>query len=262
MTRNANPGAPILGHTQHGAGPERVLVMHDWLGDHTIWDPIAPYLDGATFTYVFVDLRGYGKSRDIAGRYTVEEIASDSLALADALGWQRFHLIGHSMTGMATQRIAADAAPRIKSAIAVCPISAAGNRLDEATRAFLLSTTENDDAFRRLIKFVSPSLGDGFAEAKLRQNRETVARVACAPYLTMLTTADFVEDVRCLATPYLVLIAENDPGLDEAAMKKTFLAHHPNAELAVIPESGHYPMQERPPYFATVVQNFLRKHIG
>jgi len=34
---------------------------------------------------------------------------------------------------------------------------------------------------------------------------------------------------------------------------------HPNAELVTIPNSGHYPMQECSPYFATVIESFLRK---
>ena len=170
--------------------------------------------------------------------------------------------MGHSMTGMATQRLAADAPARIKSAIAVCPISAAGNRLDEAALTFFASAMENDDAFRRLINFVSGGLGAQWVEEKLRQNRATVVPACRAGYLKMLTTTDFVDEVRGLETPYLVVIGEKDPGLDEAAMKRTFLTWHPNAELSIIPNCAHYPMQECPPYFATVVETFLRKHVG
>lgn len=251
-----------IGYTQYGAGPEHVLVMHDWNGDHTTYDPILPYLDTNTFTYVFVDLRGYGKSRGIAGEYTVNEISEDCLKVADALGWERFHVMGHSMTGMATQRIAADAPARIKSAIAVCAISAAGSQSNEETLRFLNNTIENDDAFRRLIKFVSGNLSDQWANAKLRQNCETVDRECRPGYLHMMAKTNFVDEVRGLETPYLIVVAENDPGLDEAAMKKTFFAWHPNAELLVVRNCGHYPMQERPPYFAMVVENFLRKQIG
>ena len=118
--------ALTIGYTCLGNGPEHVLVMHDWNGDHTTYDATAAYLDGSAFTYAFVDLRGYGKSRDISGDYTVAEVAADCLAVVDELGWQRFHVMGHSMTGMATQRIALDAGSRVKSAIAVCPVSAAG----------------------------------------------------------------------------------------------------------------------------------------
>lgn len=253
--------ATTIGYTLHGTGAEHVLVMHDWNGDHTTYDAMIPYLDAATFTYAFVDLRGYGKSRDVAGEYTVREIANDCMEVVDHLGWQRFHLIGHSMTGMATQRIAADAPSRVKSAIAVCPMSAAGSQIDDATFGFFASTTENDDAFRRLIKFVTGRLSDRWAEVKLRQNRATVSPGCRLGYLTMFTKTNFVADVKGLATPYLIVVGENDPGLDEAAMKQTFLAWHPNAELLAIPNCGHYPMQECPPYFATAIENFLRRPI-
>lgn len=96
---------------------------------------------------------------------------------------------------------------------------------------------------------------------KLRQNRETVAPACRAGYLTMFSETNFVEEVCGLETPYLVVIAENDPGIDEAAMKETFLAWHPNAELLIIPNSGRHPMQEQPPYFAMVIERFLRRHI-
>lgn len=251
-----------LGYVQHGTGPECVLVMHDWLGDHTTYDAVLPYLDGTAFTYVFADLRGYGKSMALTGRYTVDEISADCLRLADRLGWLRFHLIGHSMTGMATQRIAADIPARIKSAVAVCPVSAAGNRLNDEAKTFFASTAGNDKALRRLIGFVSGGLSGAWAEVKLRQNRTTVASACRAGYLDMLVNTNFVDEVRGLDTPFFVIAGEKDPGLGEEAMRETFLAWHPYANLLMIPNCGHYPMQECPPYFATVVENFLRKHAG
>ena len=111
-----------VGYAQHGDGPEHVLVMHDWNGDHTTYSPAIPYLDGETSTHVFVDLRGYGNSRHLPSDFTVQEISADCLALADRLGWRRCHLIGHSMTGMAAQRVAVDAGTWVKSAVAVRPM--------------------------------------------------------------------------------------------------------------------------------------------
>ncbi|WP_256250007.1 alpha/beta fold hydrolase [Burkholderia ubonensis] len=54
-------------------------------------------------------------------------------------------------------------------------------------------------------------------------------------------------------------VGDKDPGLDSEAMQHTFLAWHPNAELHVISNCGHYPMQECPPYFATVIEHFLKR---
>ncbi|WP_321955628.1 alpha/beta fold hydrolase [Paraburkholderia bannensis] len=248
-----------LGYVRYGNGPICVLVLHDWLGDHSSYDAVMPWLDGHACTYVFADLRGYGLSIELDGEFTVEEIAADCLLLADRLCWSRFHIVGHSMTGMITQRVAANATSRVISAIAVCPVSAAGNRLSPDALAFFSSTIENDDALRRLFGYVSGGLSDTWTEGKTRQNRVTVSSACRRPYLDMLVTADFVDDIRGLETPYLVVVGEKDPGIDADAMRRTFLAWHPNAELQVIPNCGHYPMQECPPYFATVIERFLKR---
>jgi len=42
-------------------------------------------------------------------------------------------------------------------------------------------------------------------------------------------------------------------------MKATFLAWYPNAELEVMQNAGHYPMDETPVALATSIENFLRK---
>lgn len=251
-----------IGHVLVGSGREPVLVLHDWNGDHTTYDAVIPYLDTETFAYAFADLRGYGFSRDVGGVYTIDEIARDCLRLADRLAWARFHVIGHSMTGMATQRLAADAPSRIKSAIAVCPMSAEGSPANSEALAFFQSTTTSEENFRRLIKFVTGGLSDGFASAKWQQFVRTVNPACRDGYLAMFSKTNFVEEVRGLKTPFLVVIGDKDPGLDETAIKKTFLAWHPNAELRVIRNSGHYPMQECPPSFALVVEDYLRRQMG
>ncbi|EGY02565.1 Alpha/beta hydrolase [Nitrospirillum viridazoti Y2] len=253
--------ADILGVTLHGTGPEPVLVLHDWLGDASSYAPMRPYLDEKRYTYAFADLRGYGRSLHLRGACTIDEVAADCLALADHLGWQHFHIMGHSMTGMATQRLAASAPSRVKSAIAVCPLSAAGNPLPDEAAAFFGRTCEDDDAFRRLVKYVT-GLSDQWAEVKLRQNRDRVAPQCRPHYLRMMRTTHFVDEVRGLSTPFLVVVGDRDPGLDAATMERTFLAWHPNATLMVMPNCGHYPMQECPPRFAQMIENFLDSQAG
>jgi 3-oxoadipate enol-lactonase len=191
----------------------------------------------------------------------INKITADCFTLVDQLGWERFHVIGHSMTGMITQRMAADTPHRIKGAVAVCPISAAGNPLNPEALAFFASTCEDDESFRRLVKYVTGGLSDEWVRYKLRQNRERVAPDCRLRYLDMMVGANFVEDVRGLDTPYLVIVGDKDPGLDAEAMKQTFLAWHRNAELQVMPNCGHYPMQECPPYFATIIERFLNREV-
>src|SRR5260370_7491019 len=85
-------------HKAIGSGPEKVIVLHGWFGDHRAYEAVFDHLDTASFTYAFADIRGYGNSRDIDGDYTIGAIACDTLALADKLGWTEFHLVCHSIT--------------------------------------------------------------------------------------------------------------------------------------------------------------------
>jgi len=128
----------ILGHHLYGDGPQGVIVLHDWMGDASEWQEAAPYLDSNAHTFAFADVRGYGQSIDLDGRFDVDEIAADIFALADHLNWETFALIGHSMTGMATQRaLVNDSSRRISKAVAISPVTANGYPADEATKQFL-----------------------------------------------------------------------------------------------------------------------------
>ena len=95
-----------IGHTIFGSGKQGVIVLHGWFGDYSVFEPMLPYLDTETFTYAFVDFRGYGQSRNQAGAHTMAEISADAVALADHLGWKRFHVVGHSMGGTTARYVA------------------------------------------------------------------------------------------------------------------------------------------------------------
>ncbi|MEU3895364.1 hypothetical protein [Streptomyces sp. NPDC029519] len=52
-------------HRLIGTGGHKVLVLHDWFGTSAGWGPFLDYLDGATFSYAFLDYRGYGDRKDV-----------------------------------------------------------------------------------------------------------------------------------------------------------------------------------------------------
>src|SRR5437773_8441243 len=119
-----------IGHNMVGTGPEKVIVLHGWVSDHSAFEPVFPYLDKDMFTYAFMDYRGYGRSRDQAGQHTIAEIGGDALDLADAQGWDRFHLVGHSLGGQALQWLAGHATARVKCGVAINPVQASGLPLE------------------------------------------------------------------------------------------------------------------------------------
>ena len=63
-----------------------VVILNDWMCDTSTWDSARLYLDRTRFTWAFTELRGYGRSRERGGSFTVAEAATDVIELADARG--------------------------------------------------------------------------------------------------------------------------------------------------------------------------------
>jgi pimeloyl-ACP methyl ester carboxylesterase len=82
-----------------GSGLTPVVLLHGNGGDRTHWRRTLPHLSEGRRTVCF-DLRGMGESEAPAdGDYSLEALVEDVRSVADALGLQRFALIGHSFGG-------------------------------------------------------------------------------------------------------------------------------------------------------------------
>jgi 3-oxoadipate enol-lactonase len=254
-----------LGFQSYGNGPTRVLVLHDWFSDHTSWDAALAYLTPERFTYVFADLRGYGASRAIGGSYTLDEASNDAILVADKLGWERFSLIGHSMSGLVVQRIAQMVPERIERIVAITPVAAGGMGLDAGTVGFLQSMALGDDEARLAAvgTMWGTRLSESWARFKLKRWRETASPEAAAKYVEMWGCSDISAGARRVATPMLVIAAAQDaPPFQAAALEASMLPLYPNAQVVSMGESGHYPMQEQPPMLASIVERFLISQVS
>ena len=82
------------------AGPadrEPVVLLHGFPQDARAWDRVAPVLHGAGLRTLAPDLRGYSPMARPRGRsaYRARALAADVLALLDAAGLERAHVVGH-----------------------------------------------------------------------------------------------------------------------------------------------------------------------
>lgn len=81
-----------------------------------------PQVEGLTdrFTVITFDHCGIGSSPRGSHPLTVERMALDALAVADAGNMPRFHVMGHSLGGLIAQHIALTARDRVKSLALLC----------------------------------------------------------------------------------------------------------------------------------------------
>lgn len=90
-----------------------VLALHGWLDNAASFDALAPLLPDVRL--VALDLTGHGRSehRPPGIHYHFVDFIPDVVAAADALGWDRFALLGHSLGGGIASFIAATLSERI-----------------------------------------------------------------------------------------------------------------------------------------------------
>ena len=249
----------MLGYVKHGSGPEPVVVMHEWLGDHSNYDYVVPYFDRDHFSYMLTDLRGYGLSKQMRGQFSAAEAAADVLRLMDALGHQIFHVVGHSMSAMVAQRLAVDAPDRIRSVIAITPVPATGLKMDDDGRKRMTAVIGDDSAAKEAIAArTAKRYGEPWLNHKLAIARSAATSEAMHGYLDMITGTDFVTETVGLRTPLLAIVGEYDiPAYREDNVRNIFGRCYPNFELVVCRESGHYPMLEAPIFLAANIERFL-----
>ena len=101
-----------------GEGPP-VLLLHGYPQTHAMWHKVAPSL-ARDYTVVCPDLRGYGdssKPRGVPGHanYSKRAMALDMVEAMEALGFVKFHVVGHDRGGRVAHRLARDHARRVQT---------------------------------------------------------------------------------------------------------------------------------------------------
>jgi pimeloyl-ACP methyl ester carboxylesterase len=100
-----------------GEGPA-IVLLHGWPQHWWIWRKVIPAL--ATERRVICpDLRGFGWSEAPAGRYEIQELSGDILALLDELELEQVELIGHDWGGYAGFLLCLSAPERIRRYLAL-----------------------------------------------------------------------------------------------------------------------------------------------
>ncbi|MFJ3513640.1 alpha/beta fold hydrolase [Streptomyces sp. NPDC090131] len=248
-----------IAHRRIGTGPVRVIVLHDWFGTSANWGSVLDHLDPEGFSYVFLDYRGYGDRRDVAGRHNLAEIADDVLALADELGWDTFSLLGHSMGGKAVQQVLVRAPERVEKLIGLAPVPAGPYAMDDATHSLFHGAATDPEKRRAILDLVTGNRVSRHWLDRMVAHSLAVSRPeAFAGYLASWQPLDLSAAVKGNTVPVLVLVGEYDLAITPGVMRATWQASYPDCRIVTIPGSGHYPPHETPVAFVTEVEAFLR----
>jgi pimeloyl-ACP methyl ester carboxylesterase len=258
---HADSSGVRIAYEVHGAG-EPVLLIHGLGYGRWGWTPVADRF-AESFLVVLFDNRGLGESDVPPGLYTVAQLADDALAVLDAAGLERAHVVGTSLGGMVAQKLAERRPDRVERLVLACttpggagsyPMPAQTVRLmaeaatlapQVALRRFVVNALAPDadpalvDEITSIRLANPPNLAGWMAQAAAATAFDGLGRLGeiQAPTLVLHGTADSVVDYRNSE-----LIAERIPG----------------AQLEFFPGRGHLFFWEEPERFVRLVTEFLR----
>lgn len=259
---------PLLLHAaESGDGPP-LAILHGLFGSGRNWKSIAARLAAHHHVIAF-DLRNHGASPWVA-TMAYDEMAEDVRASLRALGCSRFALLGHSMGGKIAMRAALrDPASVERLVVAdIAPIAYRPHHLDmvRAMRGLdLAGLRRRAEADARLAQAVP----DPAERAFLLQN--LVFDDGAVRWRINLESIDRAMPDLVGFPPIPPGAIYDGPALFIGGARSDYLrpAHEPEirrlfpkAQIAHIPEAGHWLHAERPQAFLDLVEPFLASEPG
>lgn len=252
-----------------GEGPGLILV-HGFGGAKEDFADHVPTL-ARDHTVVIFDHRGHGasdKPTDPAA-YSLDRLAADTLAVADAAGLGQFRLLGHSMGGMVARRIAINETARLDALLmmdtSAGPIPGFDPSLIDIACDFALA--EGKEALKELLDMASaletPAykrvLADrrGYSEFEARKWADLSEIMWATIARELAYQSDDLPAMALLTCPVLVIVGEQDEPFVIASRRMAEAI--PDAELVTIPNAGHSPQFENPEAWIAALTGFLSK---
>jgi aminoacrylate hydrolase len=113
---NYHTSFPAVHYEMYGSRGPHLLMLHGMMVNSGMFYNMIDHLVD-DYRLVLIDNRGFGKSADLAGPFTVRQMARDALHVLDHLGIEDAHVLGYSLGGLIAQTIALERPERVRSLI-------------------------------------------------------------------------------------------------------------------------------------------------
>ena len=246
-----------------------ILFIHEFGGDHRSWQDQVRHF-GRGWRCIAWSARGYpGSDAPQDERlYGQDFFNRDAIAVLDAAGVDKAHVVGLSMGGYTALMLAA----RFPARVISCTAAGAGSGALAATRAqFIEDARARASEYERAGRIDAGTVGLSPTRVHLL-NKDPIAWRRFAAHLaehpahaaanTLRTVQagraslyDLEAELKGIGAPVLLLVGDEDePCLDVNLWMKRLM---PTARLALLPGSGHVINLEEPALFNQLLEAFL-----
>lgn len=230
----------------------KLLYVHGTGCDGRVWERHMRAM-AAWHTPVAIDLPGHGESGGQGFRGVVD-YTYYTLRLADALGWQRFVIAGHSLGGAVALAASVYYPARLIGMLLVdtgARLRVDPNVLENSRR---LATGQVGIPIDPRLGF-SRSTPQALVDRLNALTAETDPRVTYRDWLAD-DSFDFMTRVAHIHTPSLAICGDED-SFTPVKYAEYFRDRMPNCRLQVIAQAGHWTYEEQPETFDRIVKDYV-----
>ena len=264
-----NDQLSVISVRESGSGTP-LLLLHAFPLSARMWQAQLDELpgpDGSAARVLAVDLRGFGGTALGPDQPSLDLLADDLALLLDQAGLERAVVGGLSLGGYTALAFARRHPRRLAGLLLADTKATADTEQQRANRERIAQAVLARDSVRLLVdeQLPSPLLGASSAARdprlveRVRELMEQAAPQSVAwMQRAMAARGDSLELLAGLDVPALVLVGAEDlitPVADAEAMAAAL----PDAELAVLPETGHLSAMEAPDAFNAAVRGLLAR---
>lgn len=258
-----------LAYSVEGSGDEIVLLVMGLGGRAADWGTAFPGALAKRYRVVRFDNRGVGKSPKAALGYSLSDLAGDAVAILDAVGADKAHVIGISMGGMIAQLVALEYPQRVRKLV-LMSTHMGGPNIEQmhpnAQALFDPSLFLNNDAEATMRRTLGVITAPGFIEANPdalqelldQAKREPTRATVFMAQLHALMNSDRSERLCDIKVPTLVVHGCDDK-LIRPSNGRELAKRIPGAQLAMLENCGHMPMYEKTNELSAIVLEFLAR---
>jgi pimeloyl-ACP methyl ester carboxylesterase len=241
------------------ADGELVLLLHGFPQTSLSWRHQLDALAAAGYRAVAPDQRGYSpgaRPADVA-EYRIERLVGDVLGFADALGVERFHLVGHDWGGAVAWQVAGRHPERLRTVTSVStPHPGAfrrsiqdGEQRDKSSYILFFRSPEaepffldNDAAGLRAL-YTASGLSDDAAEEYVRVLTQPGAMTGALNWYRAVDLG-LVDGLGPITTPTMYVWSTSDPALGREAAEATAAQVEGPYRFEVLEDVSHWIPEE------------------
>lgn len=244
-------------------GEQCVVLLHGYLESMLVWDEFVDLLK-KNLRVVTLDLPGHGVSM-INGEVHTMEYLADCVALTmDALGIDKYSVVGHSMGGYVALAMLDKYAKHLENITLLSSTTSADSqeKCDRRRREIELIKAGKKNTLARLVPHV------GFAAQNVNRLKDYIEDIRELILISedegviailggMIERKSRGEQLRDSSIPHLFIFGRHDYYIPQEVADE-MIEQDPNAKVVWLEESGHMGFYEEPEKCAEAILNMIK----